>query len=62
MAENHNITAPSGVRAWVESPQEREAQALAEASNLLGCKEYAQHDLFNLHLVTSNTTVCDKRL
>ena len=35
--------APSygGVRTWVESSLAREDRALADASNLLGCKEYA---------------------
>ncbi len=40
--------APSygGVRTWVKSSQARGNRALAEASNLLGCKEYAQQDLY----------------
>ena len=49
--------APSygGMRTWVEGSQAGGNRTLAEASNLLGFKEYAQQDFIQSGLPTLNT-------
>ncbi len=39
----------------MKDSQARENRAMAEASNLLGCKEYTQQDLFNLYLIVTGS-------